>query len=122
MVRWVFDALVKLKGQSTKRSRGNFCARLSSYSTNNSHVKGSLLHPLGNVRLKKGGNFFPQKYEKISGWEEEWVRGGGGVKSCHLAPVVQKVDSAIHRINHYPVDNPIGFPNTYPLDSDLSSG
>ena len=38
------------------------------------------------------------------------------------APVVQKVDSAIHRINLYPVDNPIGFPNTYPLDSDLSSG
>ena len=22
---------------------------------------------------------------------------------CHLAPVVQKTDSAIHRINHYPV-------------------
>jgi len=39
-----------------------------------------------------------------------------------LAPVVQKVDSAIHRINLYPVDNPIGFPNAYPLDSDLSSG
>ena len=38
------------------------------------------------------------------------------------APVVQKLDSAIHRINLYPVDNAIGFPNTYPLDSDLSSG
>ena len=38
------------------------------------------------------------------------------------APVVQKLDSAIHRINHYPVDNAIGFPNTYPLDSDLSGG
>ena len=25
------------------------------------------------------------------------------------APVVQKLDSAIHRINDYPVDNPIGF-------------
>jgi len=37
-------------------------------------------------------------------------------------PVVQKLDSAIHRINPYPVDNAIGFPNTYPLDSDLSSG
>ena len=24
-----------------------------------------------------------------------------------LAPVVQKVDSAVHRINHYPVDNTI---------------
>ena len=38
-----------------------------------------------------------------------------------LAPVVQKVDSAIQRINHYPADSVIGFPNTYPLDSDLSS-
>ena len=39
-----------------------------------------------------------------------------------LAPVVQKVDGAIHRINLYPLDSAIGFPNTYPLDSDLSSG
>ena len=38
------------------------------------------------------------------------------------APVVQKVDSAIHRINVYPLDSAIGFPNTYPLDSDLSGG
>ena len=38
------------------------------------------------------------------------------------APVVQKVDSAIHRINRYRVDSAIGFPNTYPLDSDLSDG
>ena len=27
-----------------------------------------------------------------------------------LAPVVQKVDNAIHRINHYPLDSAIGFP------------
>ena len=39
-----------------------------------------------------------------------------------LAPVVQKVDNAIHLINHYPVDSAIGFSNTDPLDSDLSSG
>ena len=38
------------------------------------------------------------------------------------APVVQNLDSAIHRINRYPVDNAIGFPITYPLDSDLSGG
>ena len=38
------------------------------------------------------------------------------------APVVQKLDSAIHQINLYPVDNAIGFPNTYLLHSDLSSG
>ena len=36
-----------------------------------------------------------------------------------LAPVVQKVNSAIHRINLYPLDGAIGFPDVYPLDSDL---
>ena len=33
------------------------------------------------------------------------------------APAVQKVNSAIHRINLYPQDSAIFFPNTYPLDS-----
>ena len=37
-------------------------------------------------------------------------------------PVVQKVDNAIHWINHYPLNSTIGFPNTYPLDRDLSGG
>jgi len=37
-----------------------------------------------------------------------------------LAPVVQKVDSAIHWIYHYPVlDNAISFRNTYPMDSNF---
>ena len=40
----------------------------------------------------------------------------------HLAPVVQKVDNAIHQINYYPLDRAIGFAMTYPLDSDLSGG
>ena len=39
-----------------------------------------------------------------------------------LAPVVQKVDNAIHQINHYPLDIAIGFAITYPVDSDLSGG
>ena len=39
-----------------------------------------------------------------------------------MAPVVQKLDSAIHRINHYALDSTFGFPNTYPLDRDLSGG
>ena len=39
-----------------------------------------------------------------------------------LAPVVQRVDSANHWINHYPLDNAINFDSTYLLDSDLSSG
>ena len=49
------------------------------------------------------------------------------ISLCHgvftdLAPVVQKVDSAIHRINHYPADSTVGFTNAYPVDSDLSGG
>ena len=39
-----------------------------------------------------------------------------------LALVVQKMDKAIHRINLYPLNSAIGFPDTYPLDSDLSGG
>ena len=42
--------------------------------------------------------------------------------TTNLAPVVEKVDSAIHRMNWYPVVGAIGFPNYYPLDSDLSDG
>ena len=38
-----------------------------------------------------------------------------------LAPVVQKLDSTIQRINHCALDSAFGFPNTYPLDSDFSS-
>ena len=38
------------------------------------------------------------------------------------APVVQTVDNAIYRINHYPLDIAIGFAITYPADSDLSGG
>ena len=43
-------------------------------------------------------------------------------KDSGQAPVVQNVDSAIRWINLYPVDSAIGFPSTYLLDSDLSSG
>ena len=40
----------------------------------------------------------------------------------YLAPVVQKVDSTIHRINLCSVDSTIGFPNTCPQGRDLSDG
>ena len=36
------------------------------------------------------------------------------------SPVIQKVDSGNHWINHYPVNNAISFSNAYPLASDLS--
>ena len=47
-------------------------------------------------------------------------KAGNSERLLALAPVVQNVDSAIHWIVIYPVA--IGFPNTYPLDSDLSGG
>ena len=43
-------------------------------------------------------------------------------KDKQQAPVVQRPDNAIHRINHYPADSAVCFINTYPLDSDLSGG
>ena len=49
-------------------------------------------------------------------------RPNAGIKKMDLAPVVQKVDNAIHRINHYPLDIAIDFAITYPVDSDLSGG
>ena len=40
-----------------------------------------------------------------------------------LGPVLQNVDSSIHRINHYPVDIAIGLRILIHLiDSDLSGG
>ena len=39
-----------------------------------------------------------------------------------LAPVVQRLDNAIHWIKLYPVDNAIRFAITYLPDSDLSVG
>ena len=33
---------------------------------------------------------------------------------CHLDPVVQKIDNAIHRINHYPVDRDLSDGLCYP--------
>ena len=40
----------------------------------------------------------------------------------YQAPVVEALDSAIHRVRIYPLDSAIGFPNTYLLDKDLSGG
>ena len=40
----------------------------------------------------------------------------------HQAPVVQKVDNAIHRINHYPLDSALGFAMTYPSFEQLGPG
>jgi len=38
------------------------------------------------------------------------------------ASVVDNVNNAIQRINHYLADSAICYVNTYPLDSDVSGG
>ena len=43
--------------------------------------------------------------------------------TIHLLNNWGLMDNAIHRLKSLcPVDSAIGFPNTYPLDSDLSDG
>ena len=39
-----------------------------------------------------------------------------------LVLVIYALDSTIHLINHYAVDNLIAFSSTYLMDSDLSAG
>ena len=39
-----------------------------------------------------------------------------------LAPVVQRLDNSIHRINRYPADKYWQNKPRYPLDNDLSGG
>ena len=51
-----------------------------------------------------------------------YVNTADGIYIKLQASVVRKVDSAIHRINHYPADSVVYFVNTYPLDSELSGG
>ena len=55
-----------------------------------------------------------------------WITKREALSKCIvlllLLLVVQKVDNSIHHITLYPLDSAIGFPDTYQLDSDLSSG
>ena len=39
-----------------------------------------------------------------------------------LAPIVQRVDNAIHQTKHYLVNSVVCFANTYSLDGDLNNG
>ena len=44
------------------------------------------------------------------------------IAGIYQAPVVQTLDSGIHRINHSPADKYYENQLRYPLDSDLSGG
>ena len=70
-----------------------------------------------------------RKIQKLTWWAQDavfdpisshWVVGWEKPRATQ-APVVQTLDSAIHRINHYPADSLIGLSNTYPLDSAIHS-
>ena len=50
------------------------------------------------------------------------VTCNASVLSVPQAPVVQKLDNAIHRTNRYPEDKYYENQLRYPLDSNLSSG
>ena len=75
------------------------------------------------ARLWPQANF--EKHQRIISCEEAAILTSWGlpleVSTENLAPVVQKMDNTIHWINLYPLYSKIGSPNTYPLDSDLSS-
>ena len=45
-----------------------------------------------------------------------------GLNKDVLVSFFRRVDNPIHWINVYPLNNAIGFLDTYPLDSDLSGG
>ena len=83
---------------------------------------------MNNVNFSEENWFFRQRNEEE---EENWMflifEDFLTDKYCIflafvLAKVVQKLDSAIHRINHYPADTYYGKQLRYTLDSDLSAG
>ena len=79
----------------------------------------SLYTQFGNERFGgRGVMMFSKLVEKL----EEYKTENPKATVSHQAPVVQRLDNAIHRINHYPADSMVCFVNIYPLDSDLSGG
>ena len=52
----------------------------------------------------------------------QWIRVILLFNNWSLAPVVQRLDSAMQRINGYPANKAIVSRNMYPLDRDLSGG
>ena len=67
---------------------------------------------------KSNGKRCPNPAQKLPDRAKRY----GNNNTLHQAWVDRKVDNAIHRINHYPVDTVVCFVNTYLLGSDLSGG
>jgi len=69
--------------------------------------------------LRGGSRTRPGRRRKSSLYARQSKGKYSVTSSVHLAPVVQRVDSPIQRINLYPLDSAISFTNTYPLDSAI---
>ena len=65
---------------------------------------------------------FLRRWSRRLGKKWKFILPGFLVTNTDQAPVVQKLDSAIHRINHYPVEKYYEDRLRYKLDSDLPSG
>ena len=94
------------------------------------------VHHPGSIKVKKWCNYFKStELFEFGKWinpeleillhlcEKNVIPAGSNQAEIWYkaeAPVVRKVDNAIHGINLYPVDIAIGFPNIYPLYRNLS--
>ena len=62
--------------------------------------------------LLPSGSRTQPRSQDFSRFKFEEKKGKNPGNEVVQAKVVQKMDSTIHRVNLYPVDNVIGFPNT----------
>ena len=80
-----------------------------------------VLHTAQNVN-----KIFPGFHDNVKAIKSRGKSWPGLKSACYIskvqAPVVQKLDNAIQRINRYPEDRYYESQLHYPLDSNLSSG
>ena len=75
----------------------------------------AIFPPFCDLRIRKAG-----AYQRLL--TSKYFLRSMRKQNAHLAPVVQRLDNAIHRINRYPADKCQQNKPRYPLDSDLSGG
>ena len=74
---------------------------------------------IGNFKGLELGRWFGNNHTVVEGVNRNNIIVIIIVTFIDQAPVVQKLDSAIYRINLYPLDNAISFRNIYPLGGDF---
>ena len=78
-----------------------------------------LLSDSGPLQLRR---YLPSTMGRLAKIILRTLRTNVSCLSSAQGPVVRRLDNAIHRINHYPVDRCWQNKPRYPLDSDLSGG